>query len=548
MDDEKKIDTSGQHFEHAPNGEPAIHETDLYREGFSFRRVFHRPDNSKFFQEALDKYGEDGSIDPEAERRLVRKLDWTIIPILGICYVFYYVDKTTLSYAAIFGIREPKPVGLNLQGTDYSWLSSIFYFGWLAWAIPSNLLLQKSPAATYLGFNIFMWGVLLMAQAAAQSFGALLALRFLSGAAEAIADPAFMLVTSMFYTRAEQPWRISCWYAFNGVGTAFGGLLGFAIGNIKGALQSWRYEFIVIGAVCSAWGLLILFLLPSSPATSVWLNRDERLMAVARLRGNQTGIESSKIKIHQIKEAFMDPKTYLFFLLGFVGNIPNGGISNFSTLIIRGLGFDTLKTALLGIPQGALVVIWITAGAFLNSRMPPNSRTIVCMLFMIPTIGGALGFLLAPKDAYVGRLIAFYMTGSYQTTFVLSLSLITSNVAGQSKKMVVTALIWFGACVGNIAGPSSTVFLQSRPAPTYKLGIGSMLAANIIEVLIILGLRLNFIRANKRKALQRAALEAAGVEEDDLKGVRPTENSTAFADLTDFENPKRVHPSFVYVY
>lgn len=81
MDDEKKIDTSGQHFEHAPNGEPAIHETDMFREGLSFRRVFHRPDNSKFFQEALDKYGEDGSIDPEAERRLVRKLDWTIIPV-----------------------------------------------------------------------------------------------------------------------------------------------------------------------------------------------------------------------------------------------------------------------------------------------------------------------------------------------------------------------------------------------------------------------------------------------------------------------------------
>jgi MFS family permease len=68
-------------------------------------------------------------------------------------------------------------------------------------AIPSNLLLQKSPAATYLGFNIFMWGALLMAQAASHNFATLLALRFLSGAAEAIADPAFMLITSMFYTR-----------------------------------------------------------------------------------------------------------------------------------------------------------------------------------------------------------------------------------------------------------------------------------------------------------------------------------------------------------
>lgn len=35
-----------------------------------------------------------------------------------------------------------------------------------------------------------------------------------------IADPAFLLITRMFYTRAEQPSRISCWYAFNGIGVA----------------------------------------------------------------------------------------------------------------------------------------------------------------------------------------------------------------------------------------------------------------------------------------------------------------------------------------
>lgn len=46
-----------------------------------------------------------------------------------------------------------------------------------------------------------------------------------------------------------------------------------------------------------------------------------------------------------------------------------------------------------------------------------------------------------------------YLTGSYQASFVLSLSLITSNTGGQSKKMIVSGVIWLGACVGNIAGP-----------------------------------------------------------------------------------------------
>lgn len=77
----------------------------------------------------------------------------------------------------------------------------------------------------------------------------------------------------------------------------------------------------------------------------------------------------------------------------------------FSTLVNEGLGFDTLHTALLGIPQGATVVVWILLGALANHYMPPNSRTLACVFFMLPTIAGALGFLLAPNDAYVGRLI-----------------------------------------------------------------------------------------------------------------------------------------------
>lgn len=103
-------------------------------------------------------------IDPAEEKRLVRKIDFRILPYIAVCYAFFYIDKTTLSYAAIFGIKED----LDLVGTRYNWLSSIFYFGFLAWAFPTNFLLQRLPVGKYLGFNIFLWGVLLMAQAASK--------------------------------------------------------------------------------------------------------------------------------------------------------------------------------------------------------------------------------------------------------------------------------------------------------------------------------------------------------------------------------------------
>lgn len=88
-------------------------------------------------------------VDPAEARRVLWKIDLMILPYLAVCYAFFYIDKvrlplsqshhvgpnfvgqTTLSYAAIFGINED----LNLHGTQYSWLSSIFYFGFLIWAL-----------------------------------------------------------------------------------------------------------------------------------------------------------------------------------------------------------------------------------------------------------------------------------------------------------------------------------------------------------------------------------------------------------------------------
>ncbi|KAL2061604.1 hypothetical protein VTL71DRAFT_6981 [Oculimacula yallundae] len=500
------------------------------KEAAEIQRHINQP-HAAIYAEALARYPNDEAIDQGDEARLKRKLDKRILPLLGICYFFYYVDKTTLSYAAIFGIKED----LKLAPTEYSWLSSVFYFGWLFWAIPSNLLMQRCRPGWYLSGNIFMWGALLMAQAAAKNFATLAVLRILSGAAEAIADPAFMLITSMYYTRAEQPSRIAAWYAWNGTGVAGGGLIGYGIGNIKGALQSWRYEFLVVGAFCSAWAIVLAFLLPNSPITFWGFSHDEKLLMIARMRKNQTGIEQRRINWSQIKEAYCDYKTWLFVLLGFVGNVPNGGISNFSTLVIRGLGFNTLNTALLGVPQGAIVVIWIGLGALANRYMPKNSRTLICALFMLPTIAGALGFLLAPTAAYVGRLICFYMTGSYQASFVLSLSLVTSNTGGQSKKMIVSGMIWFGACVGNIVSP---FFYKTEQAPNYPLGIGSLLVANFIELALFFVFRYSFIWENKRKEKRRAELREAGLVDGE-----ESLNATAFTDMTDKENP-----NFEYVY
>ncbi|KAI9926330.1 hypothetical protein AWENTII_007117 [Aspergillus wentii] len=471
--------------------------------------------------------GLQGPIDPEEERKLVWKIDWMILPFLAVCYAFYYIDKTTLSYAAIFGINED----LGVSGDEYSWLSSVFYFGFLVWSPVTNLLMQKFPVGKYLGVNIFLWGFFLMLQSVAKNFVQLAVLRVISGAAEACSDPAFMLITSMWYTRRQQPIRIGLWYTANGVGIAIGGLLGYGIGQIKGALASWKYEFLIIGALCSAWGIIIIFFLPDSPVTAKRLSDHEKRLAIQRLRDNQTGVENKTIKMAQIWEAFLDWKVWTFLLLGFSGNIPNGGISNFGTLIIKGFGFSTLGTTLMQIPYGAIIAILILLSVWINDRLPPNNRCYVTIFFLLPNVAGSFGLCFLPESNKVGRLICYYLTGSYNASFVLILSILTANIAGHTKKVVTNAMIFLGVCAGNIAGP---FFYKSEQAPRYPLGIWSMIVSHFVEIALVIMLRLALQWENRRRD------RIQGVADDDRQWEI---DQTAFSDLTDKENL-----NFRYIY
>jgi hypothetical protein len=63
--------------------------------------------------------------DPVQLNRLIRKIDFTIAPLLASVYFLQYLDKTTLSYTAIMGIRTDT----HLKGQEYAILSMLFYVG-----------------------------------------------------------------------------------------------------------------------------------------------------------------------------------------------------------------------------------------------------------------------------------------------------------------------------------------------------------------------------------------------------------------------------------
>lgn len=134
--------------------------------------------HSKDADDAMKAFasGENVEIDEATNKRLLRIIDWHLMPLLSIIYGLNYLDKTSLSYASIMGIKKD----INLQGDDYQWLGSMFYFGYLAWEYPTNRLLQRLPLAKYSAFCVVAWGTVLALFATVSDFGGAVAIRCMS--------------------------------------------------------------------------------------------------------------------------------------------------------------------------------------------------------------------------------------------------------------------------------------------------------------------------------------------------------------------------------
>lgn len=235
----------------------------------------HDADAAMKAYEGLD--GQVLELTEEKRKALLRKIDWHLMPIMCVVYGLNYLDKTTLSYASIMGLKLPPSEnklksGINLTGDQYQWLGSMFYFGYLAWEYPTSRLLQVLPLGKYSAFNIICWGLILACFAAAKDYSGAIAIRFLLGVFESAVTPGFALFTSQWYTKKEQGSRTGIWFSFNGFAQIFGGCLayGIAVGCRKSGtdIEPWKIVFLVTGLLTACLGIVFLWAVPDNQRDS----------------------------------------------------------------------------------------------------------------------------------------------------------------------------------------------------------------------------------------------------------------------------------------
>ncbi|VUC25519.1 unnamed protein product [Clonostachys rosea] len=454
------------------------------------------------------------------------KLDLRLVPLLWFNVTLGAMDKVTTSTAALYSFREDT----GLSGDRYSWVGSAFYFGYLLWCLPSGSLLQKYPIAKLMCVAQILWGLILIGTGFANNFASLIALRVLLGALEAPIVPGNFLVLGMWYTRREQPLRTGLMYT--GLSVCFTGPIGWGIGFLMDD-HKWRSMFWITGGMTIVWAAVIGFFLPDNPVKAKFVTEREKAIVVDRLRADQTGVENKQFKKDQLIEALIDPKTWLMFFFHIVISIPNGGLTNFAPLVIKGLGYTSQRSTLLTMPTGIIQTLSsyiCNGGVFLCAKYFPTKhcRSAWVIFGIIVGMISAVFLYTLPLTDYQGRLAALYMSYFYLGPYIVSLGINTANTAGHTKKVTTNALIFIAYCVSNIIGPQ---FFKAEQAPVYSLGMGAILGSYVLAMIIMILYATYCWWENRRRD---AVDEAAGQE---------AHSDTDFRDLTDKQN---IHFRYVW--
>lgn len=115
------------------------------------------------------------------ERKIVRRLDMTLLPVLWTFYIFNYLDRASLGQARLSTLDQD----LGLTGYQFSSAISVLSAGYVLGQLPSNLIIGKVRPSLYLPACAIVWSGVAASSAGVRNYEGLMAIRFVLGLCEA---------------------------------------------------------------------------------------------------------------------------------------------------------------------------------------------------------------------------------------------------------------------------------------------------------------------------------------------------------------------------
>ncbi|CEJ90277.1 Putative MFS general substrate transporter [[Torrubiella] hemipterigena] len=444
------------------------------------------------------------------EKALLRKLDARLLPAVGILYLLSFLDRSNVGNARIEGLITD----INITGNQYLTGLTVYFIGYVLFEIPCNIVLKRTSPRLWLPTLTIAWGIVATLLGVINNLAGFLVARFFLGATESGLFPGVVFYFSMWYKRTERVYRISLFFSAASLAGAFGGILAYGIGKMRGVVweNGWRWIFILEGLATIVVAIGAYWFVQNYPKDAKFLTDAERQLIHDRLAADSDATHNEEFSWAGVTQALRDPSCWLYGLGFHTMSLPLYTLSLFLPTIIKDLGYTAAVAQLLTIPPYALAFA-TTLGVAVWSEKVNRRAPFIAASASFAAIGYII--LLANREptarpgvSYLGTMFA--AAGIYPAT-ALVLSWPAMNVSGQTKRATANAM---QISIGNLGAVLGTQLYRSNDGPRYIVGHSMALGYLVANVIVVLVLARRLKKQNEERDAVVAKLDHIGQVEN----------------------------------
>ncbi|KAI5476239.1 hypothetical protein MNV49_007939 [Pseudohyphozyma bogoriensis] len=402
------------------------------------------------------------------EKRIVRKQDWRIMPLICLAYLLNYLDRTNLGNARTLNSDKPGESlveVLSLKGEKYNLVVAIFFIPYVLFEFPSNLALKYFTPSKWIARIMVSWSIVTICTAAVSTYGGLIVCRIFLGIMEAGFFPGVIMYLCFWYKTSERATRMSIFSASVAVSGAFGGLIATGVSYMsgKGGLYGWQWLFILEGIPAFIVGIIIYFYLPDFPSTAKFLTAEERAFAAHRLGPSAPKKEDKHFDKKAAIDCFCSWQFWAFALCYFAMTNSLNAFGYFAPTIVASLGFKGAISQLMTVPPNAFAFFVIIGNSWHSDRTKERPMHITAGIIFV-----MIGYLLlATVKNLAGRYIGVFMIACTNAAVIPFLAYRTATVSGATSTAIATGGV---IAIANLAGIVAPFLFPSNTSPYYRMG------------------------------------------------------------------------------
>ncbi|WWC71813.1 uncharacterized protein I206_105772 [Kwoniella pini CBS 10737] len=440
------------------------------------------------------------------ETKVVRIIDFKIFLWVTIMFLALDIDRYNITAASADNLLKD----LKMTQADYNLGNTLFRVGFLVAELPSQLVSKRLGPDVWLPIQMIIFSIIACSQFWLNGRTSFLVTRFLISFFQGGFIPDVILYLSYYYTKSELAIRLSFFWVSNYLANLITAFLAVGILEMRGVAgkSGWAWLFLINGLITLVVGILSFFLLPPSVSQSKswqpkrYFTDDQVKIVVNRaLRDDPTKSSMHNRQALPIKTIFRcmgDYQMYPLYLIGLLFGVGSYPVSQYFQISMKGLGFTTLQSNLLSIPNIIWSIINIIGITILSEVV--NSRAWVCMAEDIWMLPNYIALLALPDP--IGSWTYFAISTvllSFPYVHAIQVSWTSRNSGSVENRTVSASLYNISVQLSAIIGAN---LYQASDKPRYKHANSAIVGIILFNLVILYpGTRWYYKSINKKREL-----------------------------------------------